>query len=65
MDKLKEASNEQKKHGWYYNCNQIIDIKNQVRVLHGVVVTEDVVDCIVDTLVKLKYVTLTRENIPS
>lgn len=65
MDKLKEASNEQKKHGWYYNCNQIIDIKNQVRVLHGVVVTEEDVDCIIDTLVKLKYVTLTRENIPS
>lgn len=65
MDKIKEASTDQKKRGWNYNCNQLIDIKNQVRVMHGEVVSEEQIDVIIDVLVKLKYITLTRENIPA
>ncbi len=65
MDRLKEANSIQKQAGWNYCFNQLVDIKNQLRVLHGVVIDEEEIDAIIDTLVTNQYITLTRENIPS
>ena len=65
MDRLKEANCSQKQGGWHYCFNQLADIKNQVRVLYGVIINEEDIDAIIDTLVINKYITLTRENIPS
>jgi hypothetical protein len=65
MDRLKEASTEQRNSGWNYNFNQLVDIKNKVRQMHGVLVREEEIDVLIDVLVKLKYITLTRETIPA
>jgi hypothetical protein len=65
MDRLKEATTEQKKNGWNYSFNQLVDICKQVRAIHGVTLFEEDVDALIDVMVKLDYVTLTRENIPA